>query len=273
MVTTPMPHGAESVPWWVTDPSPRQVAGAAVSTPEALAGAEAGSGAGAAPPVTPEPVSPVAQPAAAPLPAPALRAAFAGHPGEPWLASVLDALPGEPALVGVLFAAAARRCGRGALPAVPGWCADEAARVLLLDALGLPEAGAVSLVREVYRFGDAAEKRAVLRALPLLPRFDAAVELLHDAVRTNDARLLAAAVGPAARALGQDMWRQAVLKCVFVGVPLLLVADLDHRADAVLERMLAGFVRERRAARRPVPQDAAALLRHLEDKSRPEEKN
>lgn len=272
MVTAPVPHGAERV----ADPTPRQAAEAAVCEPRARAGAqvetELRAGHGAEAVSTPqttahEPRPPVDGPLAAPSSVPALRAAFAGHPGEPWLASALDALSDEPALISGLFAAAGRRCGRGTLSAVPDWTADEAARVLLLGALGLPEAEAASRVREVYRFGDAAEKRAVLRALPLLPRFDDAVELLHDAVRTNDARLLATALGPAARALDQDMWRQAVLKCVFTGVPLLLVTDLDRRADAVLERMLAGFARERRAAGRGMPEDAAALLHHLEEKN------
>ncbi|MDI5939072.1 EboA domain-containing protein, partial [Micromonospora sp. DH15] len=82
-------------------------------------------------------------------------------------------------------------------------------------------------------------------------------------IRTNDTRLIAAALGPYSRHLDADAWRQAVLKCVFTGVPLAVVHDLDARADAGLAAMLGGFAVERRAAGRDVPADAAALLDRL----------
>ena len=47
-------------------------------------------------------------------------------------------------------------------------------------------------------------------------------QLLADALRTNDTRLVAAALGPyATRHFDTESWRQGVLKCLFVGVPLL----------------------------------------------------
>ncbi|MFC7108458.1 EboA domain-containing protein [Nonomuraea rubra] len=98
---------------------------------------------------------------------------------------------------------------------------------------------------------------------PLLPVGTGAVPLLRDAIRTNDARLLAAALGPYAAHLDQAAWRQAVLKCVFMGVPLAEVDRLDERADAELAAMLAAFAEEREAAGRPMPGDAAALLGRL----------
>ncbi|WP_344887837.1 EboA domain-containing protein, partial [Nonomuraea antimicrobica] len=107
------------------------------------------------------------------------------------------------------------------------------------------------------------EKRAVLKALPLLDAGVQEVALLLDAIRTNDARLLAAALGPPAAHLDQPAWRQAVLKCVFTGVPLAAVDRLDERADGELAAMLAAFAAERAAAGRPTPSDAAALLRRL----------
>ncbi|RQX20640.1 sugar phosphate isomerase, partial [Micromonospora chalcea] len=106
-------------------------------------------------------------------------------------------------------------------------------------------------------------KRAVLRALPLLPIGAECVPLLHDAIRTNDTRLVAAALGPYARHLEQPAWRQAVLKCVFTGVPLAVVDDLPERADGELARMLAAYAAERHAAGRTMPDDAADLLRRL----------
>ncbi|WP_243420521.1 EboA domain-containing protein [Micromonospora globispora] len=131
---------------------------------------------------------------------------------------------------------------------------------LLLTALPADHAAAAETL---YRHGDAAEKRAVLRALPMLPIGAACVPLLHDAIRTNDTRLIAAALGPYARHLEQPAWRQAVLKCVFTGVPLAVVDDLDGRADGELAAMLAALAAERHAAGRTMPADATDLLHRL----------
>ena len=93
----------------------------------------------------------------------------------------------------------------------------------------------------------------------------AAVPLLHDALRTNDARLVAAALGPYAEHLDPDTWRQGVVKCVFMGVPLSVVDDLDRRTDRELTTMLAALAAERRAAGRAMPADAAALLERTKE--------
>ncbi|MEU8264235.1 EboA domain-containing protein [Micromonospora sp. NPDC048999] len=193
-----------------------------------------------------------------------LRAALADAPGVPdpgWLDEALARVAAEPDAVGRLFPAAGRHCGRGPLPAAPGWHADEAARALLLCAL--PADRAATEAEAGYRYGDADEKRAVLKALPLLPIGAQAVPLLHDAIRTNDTRLVAAALGPYARHLDQPTWRQAVLKCVFMGVPLSVVDGLDERADAEVATMLGGLTEERRAAGRDTAADALALLDRL----------
>jgi hypothetical protein len=192
----------------------------------------------------------------------ALRAAFAATPGEGWLADALRRVAAEPATIALLFPQAGRRCGRGPLAGAPGWTVDEAARALLLAAL--PSDAAAGEVAALYRYGDAGEKRAVLKALPLLDLGDAGVPLLHDAIRTNDTRLVAAALGPYARRLDDAAWRQAVLKCVFMGVPLAAVHGLDDRADGELAVMLAGLSTERAAAGRALAADAADLLARLE---------
>ncbi|MEU6719162.1 EboA domain-containing protein [Nonomuraea sp. NPDC046802] len=186
-----------------------------------------------------------------------LRAALRGTPSSAWLDAALD----QPTMIARSFAAAGRRTGRTPLPDVPDWTADEAARALLLAAL--PPDRLTAETGDLYRYGDADEKRAVLKALPLLPIGARALPLLHDAIRTNDARLLAAALGPYARHLDQAAWRQAVLKCVFMGVPLARVDRLEERADAELASMLAAFAEERAAAGRPMPEDASALLHRL----------
>ncbi|MDG4828955.1 EboA domain-containing protein [Solwaraspora sp. WMMD1047] len=191
-----------------------------------------------------------------------LRAALARVPDGGWLAGAVRRVAADPAAVARCFPAAGRRCGRDPLPGLPDWSADQGARALLLAAL--PADGLADRVAEVYRWGDAAEKLAVLKALPILPLGAAGVGLLADAIRSNDPRLVAAALGPYARHLDQAMWRQAVLKCVFMGVPLAAVDGLDDRADAELGRMLAGLAAERTAAGRDMPADATALLSRLE---------
>ncbi|WCN80266.1 EboA domain-containing protein [Micromonospora sp. LH3U1] len=189
-----------------------------------------------------------------------LRAALRGVPDPDWLDTALRRVTAEPTAITRLFPAAGRRCGRAALPDAPGWTADDAARVLLLTSLPGDHA---TYADSLYQHGDAAERRAVLRALPLLPIGDAGVPLLHDAIRTNDTRLVAAALGPYARHLDPAAWRQAVLKCVFSGVPLATVADLDARADGELAAMLSALAAERHAAGRELPADATDLLDRL----------
>jgi len=201
----------------------------------------------------------------------AARAATALRAAE-WLAGATRRIRTTPDAVRTLFPAAGRHCGRGPLhPAgdpnglVHG-TVDDAARVAMLaalrDASTSPEVTAE--VGDLYRYGDDAEKRGVLRGLPAvdgaLP-VDAGLELVRDALRSNDTRLVAAALGPYAAAhLDQHGWRHGVLKCLFVGVPLAAVAGLDRRADAELHRMVADFAAERLAAGRVVPPDGLALL-------------
>ena len=122
------------------------------------------------------------------------------------------------------FARAGRRLGNEPLPDAPDWTAAQAGRAVLLGRLDPDQ------ITTIYQQGDANERLAVLKALPLLAIGDAAVPLLHDALRTNDARLVVAALGPYAEHLDADTWRQGVVKCVFMGVPLDVVDRLDDRA-------------------------------------------
>ncbi|MFJ4682273.1 EboA domain-containing protein [Streptomyces sp. NPDC088789] len=148
------------------------------------------------------------------------------------------------------LAEAGRRCG-------PDHA--DAARVLILHAA---HADTAALTR-VYAQGTAAERRAVLHALPHLVPGPQALPLVEDALRTNDTRLVSAALGPyGARHLTAHAWRHAVLKCLFTGVPLTEVTDLARRAadDPELARMLADYAAERTAAGRPVPEDLRRVL-------------
>lgn len=191
-----------------------------------------------------------------------LHTALSGVTDQVWLADAVATVAVDPAAVGFRFAEAARRCGRAELSAAPRWNADEAVRTLLLAAL--PAAETSTWAQNLYWHGDAGEKRAVLKALALLPVGDECLVLLHDAIRSNDPRLLTAALGPYARRLGQAMWRQAVLKCVFMAVPLDQVQDLARRADSELGGMLSDLAEERAAAGRKMPDDALELLASIE---------
>ncbi|MGW8884936.1 EboA domain-containing protein [Streptomyces sp. NPDC055749] len=148
------------------------------------------------------------------------------------------------------YAAAGRYCGLDH--------ADSVRALLLLEA----RAGLPALTR-LYEQGTAAERRAVLRTLHRLDIGSAALPLVEDALRTNDTRLVAAAVGPYAAAhLDAHQWRHAVLKCLFTGVPVDCVDALARRSrgDAELARMLGDFAAERTAAGRDVPAGLAHVL-------------
>ncbi|MEU4454949.1 EboA domain-containing protein [Nocardioides sp. NPDC023903] len=189
---------------------------------------------------------------------------------EKLLAEWCAEIEADPTRIRTRFPAAAREIGRtpGTSPEPGAERVEDDVRVSLLMALGRGLAGdgdtLSTEVHDLYRFGDADERRAVLLGLGHLEDLigDRAVDLLHDALRTNDPRLVAAALGTYAARLDPAAWRQAVLKCLFVGVPLRLVAGLDRPdgSDDELRRMVADYAAERRAAGREVPADALPFL-------------
>jgi hypothetical protein len=205
----------------------------------------------------------------------------ADQAGSDWLTTALAEVARDPDSITRAFAFAARRVGRAprqpdADPSgVVHGTVDDAARaalvVALADAVGTGPDCAERLAA-LYRQGDAAERRGVLRGLDALTQrgslgdgdaaalVAAGLDLAADALRTNDPSLVAAAVGPfGARYLDQHTWRHAVLKLVFQGVSLEAVSGLATRADAELDRMARDFAAERRAAGRPVPTDLDRL--------------
>lgn len=176
-------------------------------------------------------------------------------PGDGWLAEAERAVSADPAAIRTLFPQVGRRIGRGQLDGLAPWTTDDAGRALLLVALG-DRAGAE--LTGLYRHGDAAERRAVLRSLDVLDLRGedrrAGLDLVADALRTNDLRLVAAALGPwAVAALDDGALAHAVLKCVFTGVPLAGISGLRERATPALATMLAAYAHERIAAGRSVP--------------------
>lgn len=185
--------------------------------------------------------------------------------GRAWYEAAVGAVATDPQAIRSRFPAVGRELGRRPLrpDADPQdlhtWWLEDVGRLGLL--LALDSATLVDEVGALYRYGDAAERRGVLRALPHLDLPDHGVGLVEDALRTNDLRLVAAALGPvAANHLDDDAFAQAVLKAVFVGVPLQGVSGLDRRVTPDLSRMLAGYVHERVAAGRDAPAEVWPLI-------------
>ena len=181
------------------------------------------------------------------------RRSFDALSAASWMTRAERAVRDDPGSIERLFPRAGRETRASA----------DDARVRLLVALADTTGDPADRLGVLYHHGSSAERRAVLRALAdiggRLP--DAGVELVRDALRSNETGLVAAALGEfASEHLDQHAWRHGVLKCLFMGVPLTVVAGLDRRVDAELLRMVSAFADERRAAGRPVPDDALALL-------------
>lgn len=197
----------------------------------------------------------------------AVRAATTDQ-GWAWLTAARDEVAALPEAVRSAFPAVGRKVGRDPLGGASAggalfvWTLDDAARALLLDALG---ERVEDEIEALYRHGDSAEQRAVLRWIGRRgdgPAPAPARHIVEDALRTNDPRLVAAALGPwAVRHLDAHGFRQAVLKCVFMGIPLAGIEGLGERADPELARMLAAYVEERVAAGRAVPDDVWPIIR------------
>jgi hypothetical protein len=177
--------------------------------------------------------------------------------GVAWLDEAVAEIEHDPAAIRARFPSVGREVGRDPLDPdrdpddVHAWTIDDAARTLTLAALGDESRDELP---DLYRFGDAPERRGLLRALPYLEIGEDAIGIVDDAIRSNDTRLIAAALGPyATEHLDQAAYDQAILKCVFVGVPIAPLHGLEIRATADTARMLAAFVHERVAAGREVP--------------------
>jgi hypothetical protein len=203
-------------------------------------------------------------------------------PSREWLERTVAALGAAPDRGALLeaFTAASRRLGRARLAPteaemarldgagvswpIGSWGADELGRVALLVAAAAhwPEAELPALVEECYRQGDGAERQAVLRALPLLPRPERFLETAVDACRSHIQPLFEAIAceNPyPGRYFPELNFNQMVLKALFTGVALERVIGYDSRVTPELSRMAAGYASERRAAGRSVPPDIGRL--------------
>ncbi|ACC40961.1 sugar phosphate isomerase/epimerase [Mycobacterium marinum M] len=183
-----------------------------------------------------------------------------------WIAEAAAVLRRDPEKVLELFSGAQRQ-----MPA----SSDEAtvlARGRLVATLvaETPDVTAGPLIDKLYRWGDSDERLGVFCGLETAASEETlgpdatrvGVGLAEDALRCNDPRLVAAALGGfGARFLAQHRWRDGVMKLVFMGVPLRGVSGLRSRADTELGRMATDYASERAAAGRMIPADAQLLQR------------
>lgn len=171
-----------------------------------------------------------------------------------WLDTSVRNIESDPAAIRRIFPAVSRTVG---VKYADGWRMDDAARVLLVQALSEPEAELLDL----YSYGDANERRAVLLSLDYIKPGESGTTLVRDALRTNDANLVAASLGPFAFAqLSPEEIRQAIMKCVFMDISLDDIDGIDEQASPELSRMLAGFIHERVAAGRSVDANLWTLI-------------
>jgi hypothetical protein len=135
------------------------------------------------------------------------------------------------------------------------WTLDQAARVRLLLASTADGALLSRRLDTLCSAADVGELVAFYRGLPLYPDPTRHVLRAAEGVRSN-MRVVFEAVAhrnpyPAEHFV-ESAWNQMVLKALFVGTRLDLIAGLDRRANPALARMLCDYAHERWAASRPV---------------------
>ena len=135
-----------------------------------------------------------------------------------------------------------------------GWSADQAARLLLVLAVGDPERMA-HLVDQLCTTADVAELITFYRGLPLYPEPERYLARAREGARTNMKAVFNAVAhrNPyPAEQFDEAAWNQLVLKALFIGSPLWPIQRLDERANPALARMLRDYAHERWAAGRSV---------------------
>jgi hypothetical protein len=148
---------------------------------------------------------------------------------------------------------------------IDGWGLDEVARAFLLVAAlpRVPAAEQKAWLEDSYRTGALRERRAVLRALPLLAEPDRFLPIALDAGRSSTQPIFEAIACenpyPAAY-FPEASFNQLIMKAVFTEVPLARILGLMSRHTPELARMAGDYASERRAAGRTVPPDLALLI-------------
>lgn len=118
---------------------------------------------------------------------------------------------------------------------------------------------------QLFEAGELGEQVSILRVLPLLPDPARFLETGVQACRTNARDVFEAIVcdNPfLAEHFPPLNFNQAIMKAIFMEVPISRVSELARRITPELSRMAKGYASERRAAGRPVPNDAEFLAQY-----------
>lgn len=163
--------------------------------------------------------------------------------------------PPTASMFGVTFALASRRfAGHEVL---------DARRALLVAACERWAGEAPDRVRALFRQGSVDEQRAIVQSLAALPQPERFEPLAAEACRANALAVFEALAldNPyPAQHLSEGAFNQLVLKAIFVGVDARQIDGLASRVNPDLQRMVNDYVQERRAAARPIPDAALAII-------------
>lgn len=136
------------------------------------------------------------------------------------------------------------------------WTALEAGRFVLVQSRpDLLEEGGPRAILSAFKFADEGEQCALYRSLGHLPQPEKYLWRAKEGCRTNMLSVFEADVlDTPYPALHFDpvAFNQAVIKALFIGVPLWRLWNLDRRLSPELARMALDLVAERRAAHRPI---------------------
>jgi hypothetical protein len=139
------------------------------------------------------------------------------------------------------------------------WSADEAGRVALLAASHRGDDCAFAArVDRLCKTAELTEHVAYLKGFAVFPAGQLLGACAREGVRSSTEPVFEAIAchNPyPAEHFDDAAWNQMVVKCAFIGAPIASIVGLEARRNAELMAMLRDFVAERRAARRPVPQD------------------
>jgi hypothetical protein len=200
----------------------------------------------------------------------------ASLPGAPAFFEHAERELGQPPGIGfrALFASVPRRLGAVAATRVPlaptieearpHWTFVDHARLWLL-LRGLPLlslAAQPSFVLRLLEAGEKGEQVSLLRVLAALPEPARFLETGLQACRMNARDVFEAIVCENAFLTAHFPalnFNQAVMKSIFMEVPIQRIERLSDRITPELARMAADYASERRAAGRAVPSDAEFL--------------
>lgn len=186
----------------------------------------------------------------------------------------------QPSSIGfrALFASVPRRLGPVArevlgerlaeLPAArPHWTLTDVVRLwLVLRGLeGTRAEEQAGWVLSLFEGGEIGEQVSLLRTLSALPAPERFVETGEQACRHNSLDVFEAVVAENAFLAAHFPARsfdQAVMKSIFLQVSIRRIEDLERRITPELSRMATDYASERRAAGRPVPEDATYLSQY-----------